>query len=214
MRTTGFSAKLASRTLQRDGWSGSSSRSAARGNGGTTQRELLDTACRVDSGLSCSKQRMGATVTRHKKRGSLLQVSALFFLFSAFLAAAAAPAQSPTTPVIAPDLAARLAKYKPVKMPFDSSHLSDREKQMVAKLVDAAGLLDCVYWRQSDPEGLKLYVSLANSNDSRDQMLRELLKINGGRYNQINNGKPFVGTEPAPPGRGFFLPQETQQHLD
>jgi len=62
-------------------------------------------------------------------------------------------------------------------MPFDSSHLSDREKQMVAKLVDAAGLLDCIYWRQSDPEGLKLFVSLANSNDSRDQMLRELLKI-------------------------------------
>jgi hypothetical protein len=135
-------------------------------------------------------------------------------LFSAFVAVASASPQAPPAPVIAPDLAARLAKYKPVKMPFDSSHLSDREKQMVAKLVDAAGLLDCIYWRQSDPQGLKLYLSLANSTDSRDQMLRELLKINGSRFDQVDDGKPFVGTAPAPPGRGFFLPQETLPNLE
>jgi hypothetical protein len=156
---------------------------------------------------------MATTITRHKKRGSALRFSAVFFLLSA-LVATAAFSQLSRKLVVAPDIAATFAKFKPVKMPFDSSHLSDREKQMVAKLVDAAGLLDCIYWRQSDPEGLKLFASLTNSKDSRDQMLRELLKINGGRYNQIDDGKPFVGTEPAPPGRGFFLPQETQQHLD
>ncbi|MDR3722744.1 MAG: hypothetical protein P4L00_14190 [Candidatus Acidoferrales bacterium] len=99
-------------------------------------------------------------------------------------------------------------------MPFDSTHLTAREKQMVAKLVDAAGLLDCIFWHQSDPEGLKLYLSLANSTNSRDKMLRELLKINGGRFDQIDDNKPFVGTDPAPPGRGFFLPQETRASLE
>ena len=85
---------------------------------------------------------------------------------------------------------------------------------MVAKLVDAAGLLDCIFWHQSDPEGLKLYLSLANSTNSQDKMLRELLKINGGRFDQIDDNKPFVGTDPAPPGRGFFLPQETRASLE
>jgi len=75
---------------------------------------------------------------------------------------------------------------------------------MVAKLVDAAGLLDCIYWRQSDPEGLKLYLSLQNSTKPQDQMLREYLKINGGRFDLIDDNKPFVGTAPAPPGRGFY----------
>jgi hypothetical protein len=159
---------------------------------------------------------MATTITRHTKRGSVPRVCAVFFLFFAWFAIAAATtcAQSPQKPVIAPDLAARLAKYKPVKMPFDSSHLSDREKQMVAKLVDAAGLLDCIYWRQSDPEGLKLYLSLANSTDPKDQMLRELLKINGSRFDQIDDDKPFVGADPAPPGRGFFLPHETRANLE
>jgi hypothetical protein len=137
-------------------------------------------------------------------------------LFSAFVAMAAATAfpQSSQQPLSAPNLTALLAKFKPVKMHFDSSHLSDREKQMVAKLVDAAGLLDCIYWRQSDPEGLKLYLSLANSKNPQDRMVRELLKINGSRFNQIDNDKPFVGTDPAPPGRGFFWVGMTHEKFD
>ena len=62
---------------------------------------------------------------------------------------------------VVPDLAERVAKFKLVHMPFNSAGLSAREKEMVAKLVDASGLLDCIYWRQSDPQGLKLYLSLA-----------------------------------------------------
>jgi len=85
---------------------------------------------------------------------------------------------------------------------------------MVDKLVDAAGLLDCIYWRQSDPVGLKLYLSLAHSENRRDQMLREYLKINGGRYDLINDNKPFVGTQPMPPGRGFFPWGMTKQEFD
>ncbi|HEX4003311.1 MAG TPA: hypothetical protein VHX36_11725 [Candidatus Acidoferrales bacterium] len=106
--------------------------------------------------------------------------------------------------VVAPDLAQRLAKFKKVHMAYDSRGLTERQKQMVAKLVDASGLLDCIYWRQSDPEGLKLYLSLAGKTDPQDVMLREYLKINGGRFDLIDDNKPFVGTAPMPPGRGFF----------
>ncbi|HXX45501.1 MAG TPA: hypothetical protein VEJ38_12285 [Candidatus Acidoferrales bacterium] len=106
--------------------------------------------------------------------------------------------------VIAPDLAERSAKFKPIHIAFDSSALTDKEQKMVAKLVDAAGLLDCIYWRQSDPEGLKLYLSLQNSTKPQDQMLREYLKINGGRFDLIDDNKPFVGTAPIPPGRAIF----------
>jgi hypothetical protein len=127
----------------------------------------------------------------------------------------AAKAQaSSAKPVIAPDLAQQFAKFKSIKIPFNSKDLTPREKKMVEKLVDAAGLLDCIYWRQSDPEGLKLYLSLANSKDPRDQMLREYLKINGSRYDLINDDKPFVGTHPAPPGRGFFPPDLTRSAFD
>jgi hypothetical protein len=106
--------------------------------------------------------------------------------------------------VVVADLAKRVAQFRRVKMPYDSKGLTTREKQMIDKLVDAAGLLDCIYWRQSDPEGLKLYLSLANSTNSKDVLLREYLKINGSRFDLIDDNKPFVGTQPMSPGRGFF----------
>ena len=119
------------------------------------------------------------------------------------------PQQSVTGPlgaklVVVPDLAARVAKFKPVHMPFNSKGLTAREIKMVKKLVDASGLLDCIYWRQSDPEGLQLYLSLANSTDPQEILLRRYLKINGSRFDLINNDEPFVGTEPMPLGRGFY----------
>jgi hypothetical protein len=119
-------------------------------------------------------------------------------------APAIAKAASSSNPYVVPDLAERVAKFKLVHMPFNSEGLSAREKQMVAKLVDASGLLDCIYWRQSDPEGLKLYLSLANSKDPQDLLLRRYLKINGSRFDLIDDDKPFVGTRPMPPGRGFY----------
>ena len=119
-----------------------------------------------------------------------------------------------TTLVIAPNLASQLAKFKPVRMPFDSSRLTPRERQLVAKLVEACQSLESIYWRQSDPEGLKLYHALANSTAPRDIQLRRFLRINGGRFDLIGNNAPFVGTSPWPPGRGFFPEDMTKLEFD
>ena len=119
-----------------------------------------------------------------------------------------------TTLVIAPNLASQLAKFKPVRMPFDSSRLAPRERQLVAKLVEACQSLESIYWRQSDPEGLKLYHALANSTAPRDIQLRRFLRINGGRFDLIGNNAPFVGTSPWPPGRGFFPEDMTKLEFD
>ena len=108
--------------------------------------------------------------------------------------------------VIAPNLMEELAKFKPVRMPFDSTHLTARERQMVGKLVEACQDLESIYWRQSDPEGLNLYHALAGSRAPKDIALRRFLRINGSRFDLINNDAPFVGTAPRPPGRGFFPP--------
>jgi hypothetical protein len=111
---------------------------------------------------------------------------------------------APQYVAVAPDLAQRVARFQRVKMPFRSLSLTHEERKMVNKLVDAAGLLDCIFWRQSDPEGLQLYLSLAKSKNPQDDLLRRYLKINGGRFDLIDDNEPFVGTQPMPPGRGFF----------
>ncbi|HEY6465013.1 MAG TPA: hypothetical protein VIY69_03425 [Candidatus Acidoferrales bacterium] len=115
---------------------------------------------------------------------------------------------------VVPDLASRVAKFKQVKIPFDASGLSANERKMVEKLVDASGLLDCAFWRQSDPEGLRLYVALEKSTNPEDILLRRYLRINGSRFDLIEDNAPFVGTQPMPPGRGFFPENLTKSEFD
>src|SRR5271156_4324886 len=69
---------------------------------------------------------------------------------------------------VAPDLAQRLAKFRTVPMPLQTAGLSAHEQQLVRKLVEACAYLESIYWRQSDPDGLTLYQSLASSKNPRD----------------------------------------------
>jgi hypothetical protein len=124
------------------------------------------------------------------------------------------PAPKGTSLPVAPDLAQRVAKFKRVPMPFSAAGLTANENKMLAKLVDAAGLLDCAYWRQSDPEGLKLYLSLTTASDAQDLLLRRYLRINGSRFDLVDDDKTFVGTQPMPPGRGFFPEGLTKSEFD
>src|SRR5262249_44050379 len=39
---------------------------------------------------------------------------------------------------------------------------------------------------------------------ARDVDLRRYLWINASRFDLLDNNKPFVGTEPMPPGRGYY----------
>jgi len=140
----------------------------------------------------------------------------MFFLLVAPLAAQTPP-NSQTTSItdlkIAPDLDARLARFKPINMPFHQEGLSPREIQLVHKLVEAANYIEQIYWRQSDRDGLKLYLSLAGSTNPRDVKLRHLLKINGSRYDLIDGMKSFVGTAPAPPGRALYPAGLTREDI-
>ena len=105
-----------------------------------------------------------------------------------FVTASLASAQTtPLTP------AQRLAQWKRVEMPFRSQGLTPNEVKLVNKLVDACRLLDDVYWRQSDLDGLALYKS------SQDPV-RRLLLIMGGRWDLLDENRPFTGTTAMPPG--------------
>ncbi len=115
---------------------------------------------------------------------------------------------------VVPDLDRRVAKFARVEMPFHAAGLTPREVKMVEKLVDASRYLEEIYWRQIDPEGLTLYQSLAGSKDPRDLNLRRYLRINASRFDLLDENKPFVGTAPMPPGRGFYPPDLTREKIE
>lgn len=115
---------------------------------------------------------------------------------------------------VAPDLDQRLAKFRRVQMPFRTTGLTAREQKLVRKLVEACGYLENIYWRQTDPDGLTLYQSLISSSNKRDVELRRYLWINASRFDLLDQDKPFVGTEPMPPGRGYYPATLTRDQIE
>jgi len=112
------------------------------------------------------------------------------------------------------DIAAQVAKFKLVSMPFSVTGLNPKEQQMVNKLVDASNFLEAIYWRQSDTKGLELYKRLLGCNQVMNQKIRRFLMINGSRYDLLEENKPFVGTDPFAPGRALFPAGLTRAEIE
>jgi hypothetical protein len=124
---------------------------------------------------------------------------------------------------VVPDIAQRVAKFKPVEMPFNSQGLSPRERQLVDKLVEASRYIEAIYWRQNDPEALALYQQLAGSKNDRDQHVRKYIFINASRFDLLEDNQPFVcvlsdakggACPPMYPGRGFYPQELTREQVE
>ena len=131
-----------------------------------------------------------------------------------FMTGTAAKGGSAANLKVVPDLQQRVAKFRRVHMLFRTAGLTPRDIQLVHKLVEACGYLESIYWRQSDPEGLALYQSLAASRHPQDMLLRRYMWINASRFDLLDQNQPFVGTDPMPPGRGFYPPNLAREELD
>jgi len=154
------------------------------------------------------------SISRESKH-HLLWVAALLSVLPLTAQTAATIDRTPSSSEkVASDLDARLARFKPINMPFHHQDLSPREIQLVHKLVETANYIEQIYWRQSDPDGLKVYLSLAGSTKPEDVKLRHFLKINGSRYDLIDEMKPFVGTAPAAPGRALYPAGLTRDDIE
>ena len=107
------------------------------------------------------------------------------------------------------DLDRLLARWKTVPMPFHAEGLSERERQLVGKLVEASRALEDIFWRQSDSEGLALLVATP-----RDSQLRRLLTINGSRFDLIDGNRPLAGAQAYAPGAGLYPRGVTQAEIE
>jgi hypothetical protein len=139
---------------------------------------------------------------------------ACWFALSLFLVVTSLTAQNQkklSKDQVAPDLEKRLVKFREVRMPFNSAGLSDREKKLVDKLVDASRFLEEIFWQQNDPDALTFYQSLG---DPKDKNLRRYMWINASRYDLIDENKPFIGSDAMPPGRGYYPKGLTRERIE
>jgi hypothetical protein len=129
-------------------------------------------------------------------------------------ATSTAPPSCTSHPAPTENLAAQLAKFRPVYMPFSTAGLSTREIQMVRKLVEAGQYLESAFWRESDPEGLALYQALTNCPGDTEKNIHHYLLINGSRYDLLEGNKPFLANTRYEPGHALYPAGITRKEIE
>ena len=120
----------------------------------------------------------------------------------------AAPA--PVTPSAEMSYAAQHAgDFAVVPLTADLSTFDDNGKHMIALLVQAAEVMDDLYWRQSWPDKAGL---LARAPDAAT---RSLIEWNFGPWDRLNEDTPLLpGIGPRPPGAAFYPQDMTKAQFE
>ncbi len=113
-------------------------------------------------------------------------------------------------------VAERIKAYSPVEIVTDLSVLSDREKILVEKLVEAGKLADKIFWYQCSPDGVQVRDSLLALKTEESKVLLEYVMINFGAYDPLFENQRFVGKGPLdrPKGGGFYPANITKEEFD
>jgi len=95
-----------------------------------------------------------------------------------------------------------LNKYAVVELTTDLSKLSGKEKEMIPLLIDAAKIMDELFWKESFGDKSALLNSLSDSR------YREYAKINYGPWDRLDGNKPFVSGQPVKSDGAEFYPKD------
>ncbi|HEY8831068.1 MAG TPA: hypothetical protein VIM21_01035 [Gemmatimonadaceae bacterium] len=124
------------------------------------------------------------------------------------------PPSCSSHPAPTENIAAQLAKFRPVRMPFSTAGLSAREVSMVRKLVEAGQDFESIFWRQSDATGLTLYKALAKCSGASEKQIRHYLLINGSSYDLLEGNKPFLAGTVYEPGHALYPAGITRKEIE
>ncbi|WP_421945469.1 dipeptidyl-peptidase 3 family protein [Pedobacter sp.] len=97
-------------------------------------------------------------------------------------------------------VAQRLPIYERVKLTTNINSLSISDRKILPLLIQAAEIMDELYWKQTYPQKDSLLATI------KDEKTRDFFNINYGPWDRLNNDKPFVSGVGAKPDGASFYP--------
>ena len=106
-------------------------------------------------------------------------------------------------------VAQRLPIYEKVTLSTDLHLLTANERKVLPLLIEAAKIMDELFWKQAYPQRDSLLATI------KDEKTRTFVNINYGPWDRLNGDKPFVaGIGEKPLGVNFYPLDMTKEELD
>jgi hypothetical protein len=134
-------------------------------------------------------------------------------LLTAVLLAGAARAEQPA-PAALPD-AAQLqrmtARFAPVDLKVDVSKLPENEKRALARMIQAARLMDTLFLRQVWAGNETLLLDLLKDTSPLGRERLHAFLLHKGPWSRLDESRPFIPGVPAKPEGGNFYPADSSK---
>lgn len=89
------------------------------------------------------------------------------------------------------------------------AELTEKERQMLPYLFDAADIMDELFWKQAYGNKTELLDTIT------DEATRTFVLINYGPWERLNNNRPFIeGAGEKPAGANFYPPDMTREEFE
>ena len=103
----------------------------------------------------------------------------------------------------------KVAEFKTVRLDADISHLSEDQKEMLTHLIDAAKIMDEIFWYQAFGDKDTLL------NRIQTDELETFVRINYGPWERLNENQPFIeGYGPKPAGANYYPRDMTREEFE
>ncbi|MFA5512614.1 MAG: Zn-dependent hydrolase, partial [Candidatus Kapaibacterium sp.] len=114
------------------------------------------------------------------------------------------------------ELNARIGAYAAVDLQVDLSHLTERERTLISKLIEAGKIIDKIFWYQASHDAIAVRDSLAAINSDEAKKYLEFVMLNYGPYDDLSDKARFVGDGPdrRPLGGGFYPSDMTKEEFE
>lgn len=115
---------------------------------------------------------------------------------------------APEKPAPSP-MQAKLDQFKKVRLTTDLSALSESEKAMLPNMIEAAKIMDELFWYEAYGYNESLF------NSIEDSATRAFVEINYGPWERLNDNKPFLsGVGEKPAGANFYPVDMTKEEFE
>jgi hypothetical protein len=99
--------------------------------------------------------------------------------------------------------------YKKVRLTADLSSLSENEKAMIPKLIEAAKMMDDLFWYETLGDKDAFFKGITNDT------IAQFARINYGPWDRLDNNTPFVdGFGTKPDGANFYPSNMTKEEFE
>ena len=111
-------------------------------------------------------------------------------------------------------LKAKIAKFVPTELNYDSSLLDEREKVVVEKLYLASKIMDEIFLEQVYSKNDEIKATLMKENSDVAKLQLELFNMMFGPFDRLEHDTPFIDTLKKPLGANFYPEDMTKEEFE